>query len=157
LLRPTSRPAYAYLFGLYLGDGCLVGVHRGVFRLQLTLDASYPAIVQAACDAVRAVLPSNKVRASHRTNAIDVTCYSKLWPVLFPQHGTGKKHERDVRLVAWQQKLTTAHPRELIKGLIHSDGCRYIARPVINGWNTHTFATHSGTDPRTYCESSLRT
>jgi hypothetical protein len=116
LLRPTSRLAYAYLLGLYLGDGCLVGVHRRVFRFQLTLDARYPAIVRAACDAVRAVLPSNKVRASHRTNAIDVTCYSKLWPVLFPQHGTGKKHERDVSLVAWQRKLTTAHPRGTSQG-----------------------------------------
>src|SRR3954454_12740979 len=35
LLHERNKPAYAYLLGLYLGDGCLAYMHRGVFRLQL--------------------------------------------------------------------------------------------------------------------------
>ncbi|WP_223268270.1 hypothetical protein [Streptosporangium nondiastaticum] len=53
-----------------------------------------------------------------------VTSTSKHWPCLFPQHGSGKKHERAIALQPWQQELVDAHPWELLRGLIHSDGCR---------------------------------
>ncbi len=46
----------------------------------------------------------------------------------FPQHGPGRKHLRKIELVDWQLKLTHAHPGALIRGLIHSDGCRVINR-----------------------------
>ena len=36
--------AYAYLLGLYLGDGCLSETRRGVYRLRITLDKKYPGI-----------------------------------------------------------------------------------------------------------------
>ena len=31
--------AYAYLLGLYLGDGCISAYPRGVWKLRITLDA----------------------------------------------------------------------------------------------------------------------
>ena len=37
--------AYAYLLGLYLGDGCISAGRRGVWRLRVTLDAAYPGII----------------------------------------------------------------------------------------------------------------
>ncbi|MGZ5172505.1 MAG: hypothetical protein ACXWCY_34300, partial [Burkholderiales bacterium] len=45
-----------------------------------------------------------------------------------PQHGPGPKHRRSIELLDWQEELTTANPRALIRGLIHSDGCRVINR-----------------------------
>jgi hypothetical protein len=39
--------AYAYLLGLYLGDGCLLKTHReGVMRLNITLDSRYTEIIE---------------------------------------------------------------------------------------------------------------
>ena len=43
-------------------------------------------------------------------------------------HGPGRKHERRIELADWQLRITTAFPRELLRGLIHSDGCRTINR-----------------------------
>jgi hypothetical protein len=51
---------------------------------------------------------------------------SKHWPCLFPQHGPGRKHERKIELTAWQQDLVDADPRPLLRGLLHSDGCRVL-------------------------------
>src|SRR5687767_8220379 len=38
-------PAYTYLLGLYLGDGCISSHPRGVFRLRIVLDLRYPGII----------------------------------------------------------------------------------------------------------------
>jgi hypothetical protein len=45
-------------------------------------------------------------------------------PFAFPQHGAGRKHMRPIVLEPWQRKITRRFPRELLRGLIHSDGCR---------------------------------
>ena len=42
----------------------------------------------------------------------------------FPQYGPGRKHEREIALAEWQLNLTRRVPEALIRGLIHSDGCR---------------------------------
>jgi hypothetical protein len=125
----TERP-YAYLLGLYLGDGHLARVGRA-FDLRITLDARYPSIVREAEIAMAAVMPKNRVRTRPHTGggaAAVVGCYSTLWPRMFPQHGAGRKHTRVIRLAAWQAEITRRHPEPLVRGLIHSDGCRYIAR-----------------------------
>jgi hypothetical protein len=46
----------------------------------------------------------------------------------FPQHGPGRKHLRSIVLAEWQLELTEKHPGSLIRGLIHSDGCRVVNR-----------------------------
>jgi hypothetical protein len=43
-----TNASYAYVLGLYLGDGCLLRARRGVHRLNITLDAIYPVIVSEA-------------------------------------------------------------------------------------------------------------
>ncbi len=119
--------AYAYLLGLYLGDGCISAHPRGVYRLRITLDVRYPAIVQECEAAIRAVLPRNRVgRHLRRCNCYVVSAYSKRWPCLLPQHGAGRKHERRIELAEWQQELVDLCPGLLLRGLIHSDGCRSI-------------------------------
>ena len=54
-------PAYAYLFGLYLGDGCISEHARAVFRLRVHLDLRYPLIIEACEAAIHEVIPGPKV------------------------------------------------------------------------------------------------
>lgn len=117
-------PAYVYLLGLYLGDGCIATQPR-TYKLRLSLDASYPAIVGEAWAAIEQVVPKNKVNCVLRpSNDVEVYAHSKSWPCLFPQHGPGKKHLRRIALTEWQWGLVRRQPRLLLRGLIHSDGCR---------------------------------
>ena len=134
-LSGGAYAAYAYLLGLYLGDGDITSHARGVFRLRITLDSRYPNIILCASCAMKDVLPGNRVGVHGRTssNAIAVTCYSKSWPELLPQHGPGRKHQRTIVLHPWQRRITHSFPQELMRGLIHSDGCRFVARQRIAG------------------------
>jgi hypothetical protein len=43
----------------------------------------------------------------------------------------GRKHERKIELLSWQRDITRKHPGLLLRGLIHSDGCRILNR--VNG------------------------
>ena len=119
---------YAYLLGLYLGDGCISAGAR-TYALRLFLDAAYPGIVVEARAALEAVRPRQLAwaRLSSSSRCYVVQMYSNHWPCLFPQHGPGRKHERAIVLADWQEKLVAVHTRELIRGLIHSDGCRVVA------------------------------
>jgi hypothetical protein len=134
-LSSGAYAAYAYLLGLYLGDGDITSHARGVFRLRVTLDSRYPDIILSASCAMKDVLPGNRVGVHARTdsNATAVTCYSKSWPELLPQHGPGKKHRRTIALHPWQRHITHSFSRELVRGLIHSDGCRFVARQRVAG------------------------
>ncbi len=118
---------YVYLLGLYLGDGSIATHHRGVYKLRLSLDPAYPRIIDEAGRAVSTVLPRNKVNERwHPGDAVEVYSYSKSWPCLFPQHGPGKKHNRRIVLTEWQVRLVRGAPEFLLRGLIHSDGCRFM-------------------------------
>jgi hypothetical protein len=127
--RPPDPASYAYLLGLYLGDGC-VSPGRSGAQLGIYLDAGYPGIVDEADRAVRAVAPGCHVGRYLRreSGVVRLQAWSPTWLVAFPQHGPGKKHERPIELAGWQREITHAHPRELLRGLIHSDGCRTINR-----------------------------
>ena len=57
-----------------------------------------------------------------------VLASSPLWALAFPQHGPGRKHERPIVLERWQAEITARHPEALLRGLIHSDGCRSVNR-----------------------------
>lgn len=127
--------AYAYLLGIYLGDGHIVEHARGVYRLVVGLDSRYPKLNQEVAEAMEAVRPGQHARRTlHRVHAlVTLDMYSKSWPVLFPQHGPGRKHTRPIVLTAWQQRIVDAHHEAFLRGLIHSDGCRHINRVWRNG------------------------
>jgi hypothetical protein len=128
--RPASAGSYSYLLGLYLGDGCIVTTREGAAWLVVTLDASYPGIVDSAAAAVEACLPDTPVRCYSRGGG-SVTAVQVSHPALpfaFPQHGAGRKHLRPIELADWQLELTRRNPEALLRGLIHSDGCRTINR-----------------------------
>jgi hypothetical protein len=148
-VRPSFRPihelprsSYAYLLGLYLGDGWIVKMARGSFSLRISLDRRYPGIIAAAMEAVSAVNPAGVVRAWPRTGCFVVSAYWKHWPTVFPQHGAGPKHTRRIVLVDWQREITSTEPRALIRGLIHSDGCRFIAAQRV-GERTYRYSRYS--------------
>ncbi len=126
--RFRDLPAsYAYLLGLYLGDGCISRHPRGVYRLRICLDARYPNIVREAGQNMTVILPGSTVgETAHGPNCVEVSSFSKAWPCLLPQHGPGKKHERPIKLLDWQQTLVDEVPGLLLRGLIQSDGCRFI-------------------------------
>jgi hypothetical protein len=119
-------PAYTQLLGLYLGDGCLSGHPRDVFKLRVSLDARYPGVMEECADAIREVMPGSRVNSVNYGTWFEFYSYSKSWPCLFPQHGLGKKHERPIRLTAWQWELVRRRPDRMLRGLLHSDGCRFV-------------------------------
>jgi len=118
---------YAYVLGMYLGDGC-ISRERRVWRLRIVLDKKYPAIIDRCREAIDTLMTSQRaaVRALPK-NCVEVSMYSKHWPCLFPQHGPGKKHTRRIALEPWQQALVDQATEEFLLGLIHSDGCRVVA------------------------------
>ena len=119
--------SYVHLLGLYLGDGSISAHQRGVYRLRVFLDKKYPGIVDECADSMRATMPTSKVhRLLTPSNCYSVSAYSRSWPCLFPQHGAGSKHTRPIFLSRWQQELAERWPDQLLKGLIQSDGCRFI-------------------------------
>lgn len=121
--------AYAYLLGLYLGDGYILQMKPGVYRLDLYLSRRYPTIVEKATSAIASVRGGD-CRPAHRvrTGDVDIYAYWKHWPCVFPQHGPGRKHHRPIRLASWQQAIVRANTELFLRGLIHSDGSRVINR-----------------------------
>src|SRR5688500_4315085 len=51
-IDPDREAAYAYLLGMYLGDGCITR-HPRTHLLVVTLDAVHPEMVQRCAAAVR--------------------------------------------------------------------------------------------------------
>lgn len=126
--------AYAYLLGQYLGDGHLVTRAR-VPVLRIFACTDHPRVrdeIVDAIDMVRGTVPGC-VRASNSERMIKIQSYWMHWPCLFPQHGPGRKHERRIVLADWQDQIVTARPWALIRGLIHSDGCRAINTVIVRG------------------------
>jgi hypothetical protein len=53
----TFPPEYAYLLGMYLGDGHVVKWRKGVYRLTVAMDSAYPWIISECSHAIRALIP----------------------------------------------------------------------------------------------------
>jgi hypothetical protein len=128
---PDPAADYAYLLGLYLGDGCISasgGGSKAVWRLRIVCCDAWPGLIGECVRAMRAVRPASKVLMQQRQGCTEVSSYSKHWPCLFPQHGPGKKHGRKLELAAWQQAMVDRHPGDFARGLFHSDGYRGMNR-----------------------------
>ncbi|MFG2984402.1 helix-turn-helix domain-containing protein [Streptomyces sp. NPDC048258] len=161
--RDLDVATYAYLLGLYLGDGHIshYAKHK-VPSLMITLDDSWPGIQDEAEAAIRTVFPHNATCRVRSGGAHNIKVYFKHLACLFPQHGPGKKHDRSIVLEGWQQEIVDAHPWEFVRGLIHSDGCRTI------NWTTRMvggvkkryeypryFFTNKSDDIRKLCTDTL--
>jgi hypothetical protein len=128
--HPSHPSAYCYLLGLYLGDGCLYVSPTGFATIVITLDVSYPGIVEEAMTALRTCFPNTPVHWAPRNDGsvAAVQANHPALPFALPHHGAGPKHLRPIGLQRWQRQLTHQFPRELLRGLIHSDGCRTMNR-----------------------------
>jgi hypothetical protein len=130
----ASEAPYAYLLGQYLGDGRLV-TRTKVPVLRIYCCTDYPGITGEVVRSVDTIRGSRAgiVRSRATSRMITVQSYWNHWPCVFPQHGPGRKHERPIVLAGWQRELVDRHPWPLIRGLIHSDGCRAINRVTVRG------------------------
>lgn len=125
---PLDEPAYAYLLGLYLGDGLLTRQGKGVYLLSIACCDAWPGLITAAKGATRRVMPMSAVFSRQRIGMTEVKSTSKHWPCLFPQHGPGMKHTRKIELTEWQQVIVDRYPGDFARGLFHSDGYRGMNR-----------------------------
>jgi len=148
---------YAYLLGLYLGDGCLTAAPRGVFKLRITLDQKYPGIIREAGEAIRAMRPRGAMTIGQvrRPGCIEVNAHWKHWPCLFPQHGPGVKHRRKIELAPWQMGILEEWPGGLLRGLIHSDGYRGANKVKVRGksyaYSRYQFCNYSADIRGIFC------
>jgi hypothetical protein len=121
-----DEAAYALLLGWYLGDGHIVAARRGVYTLQISNDQKYPQLNQAIAATIRLVKPTASPCLRGGSTAIRIEARWKHWPCLFPQHGPGRKHLRKIELADWQQEIVAKYPEQLLRGLFHSDGSRFV-------------------------------
>lgn len=125
---------YAYLLGLYLGDGYLSRAATS-WTLRVALDAAYPNIVAECCEAIEAFTgrrPRPRIEA-RCMQCVRVDSTWKSWECLFPQHGPGRKHHRTIALVPGQQHILKRESPAFLRGLIHSDGWRGVNRVHVKG------------------------
>ena len=137
---------YTYLLGMYLGDGHISAYERA-WRLRVSMCLDWPGILAECRAAMQAVFPNNRVSFVHPdpSSRCGVLCvYSRMLSCLFPQHGPGPKHLRKIELAGWQQSIVRSHPRFFIRGLIHSDGCRFVNRVTIKG-KTYSYPRYNFT------------
>ena len=169
-LRVCDAPAFAlrdrsacfYLLGQYLGDGSLAEAGRGVYRLRISMTWDYPGILVETVDAISVVGGRETVGIYELEGCSEVFSNWKHWVCVFPQHGAGRKHERRIVLEPWQLPRSSEDHRELIRGPIHSDGCRFInpvKRKLANGWKRYEYVRYAFTnvsaDIRTIFTDSL--
>jgi hypothetical protein len=157
---PPPSQEYAYLLGIYLGDGCLSRTGRpGVWRLRIFNDVRYPNIIAEICAAMEAIFPAKRAHRLQRRDSacVEISMYSKHWIRLFPQHGPGRKHLRRIELADWQQEIVCDDHRPFLRGLIHSDGCRFIATERQSGRvrraPRYVFTNQSEEIKQLFCES----
>ena len=142
-LHQHQHPAYAYLLGVYLGDGYIYRMPR-TYVLRIFLHREQREIGERVKRAITTLLPAHRVgRVRHHVGAVAITCYFNHWPAVFPQHGPGRKHRRRIELEGWQREIVTRHPFQFLRGLIESDGCRH--RRVVRGrdYPAYSFKNHS--------------
>jgi hypothetical protein len=117
--------AYALLLGWYLGDGSIARARREVFTLQIANDARYTELNQEIVETIKRVKPNASPCLREVKGAMLIEARWKHWPCLFPQHGPGRRHLRKIELAEWQREIVAMYPEQLLRGLFHSDGCRF--------------------------------
>jgi hypothetical protein len=122
----TDPRSYCYLLGAHLGDGTVYHQAPGFWGLRIVNDRQYQRISEEIRAAMSASFPGGSVRTwpSFIGESDILHASHPAIPRAFPQHGPGRKHTRTIELADWQLALTRAHPGALVRGLVHSDGCR---------------------------------
>ncbi len=162
LAPPAPPPPYAYLLGLYLGDGFLTIDRRGATYLCFALDSLYEGILNECRRAITGVLPNRRshVRPQPGKRCVVIRSYGREWRCLFPQHGPGRKHHRKIELAPWQQKIVGDHAGAFLRGLIHSDGWRGLNKVTAKGrdyaYPRYQFSNRSDDIRQIFCDACDR-
>jgi len=126
-----QKQSYSYILGFYLGDGCLGHTKKSSRSktFMITNQASFLNMNKLITDSLQTIFPNKKVKHYYRKNSdcVNIMVNAISLEELFP-HGKGTKHTRKIELKEWQEEICKQYPKELIKGLIESDGCRF--KPV---------------------------
>ncbi len=137
-LHQHQAAAYAYLLGMYLGDGHIAR-HPRTFRLRIFLGKGQVRVIDDCVHAIRSLRPRRPVGCSVRGNCVTLSSYWSQWPVVFPQHGPGKKHLRKIELKGWQADIVERMSDRFVRGCLDSDGCRH--RRIVNGKNYPAYSS----------------
>jgi len=145
---------YAELLGHYLGDGCISAAPR-TERLRLALDARYRVILTEARELLIRGFPASSVGTVFADDGATATLsvYSSHLSCLFPQNGSGKKHERRIALERWQSDTVAAEPWAFRRGCIRSDGCSFINRTGPYQYLTYDFRNRSADILRLFADA----
>ena len=133
-----------------------------MFELRISCSWDYPDFLVEIADAMSIVCGGLRPTIVDRGGCSDTAMSWKHWPCVFPQHGPGRKHERPIVLEEWQRPSTRADHIEIVRGLIHSDGCRFInpvRRRLKNGIKRYEYVryvfTNASADIRAILCASL--
>jgi hypothetical protein len=107
------------------------------------LHRNQESVIARVASAIATLRPGHPVGFRHHGNVTTVNAYANAWPILFTQHGVGRKHRRPIILEPWQRHVVEQHPPEFLRGCIESDGCRH--RRIVAGRNypAYSFTNHS--------------
>jgi hypothetical protein len=153
-LDNIDRQSYAFILGVYLGDGCISKTHRqNVFKIRIFCDAKYVNILNEITKSLEIIFPNSKTLKRNHTsvNCIEIYLYSSHILKLFPQHGLGRKHERPIVLEDWQREIIDEYNVEFLKGLIYTDGSFYYS-----GKYEYCNFTNKSMDIMNLCSESMK-
>jgi hypothetical protein len=134
-LKRLPADTYAYLLGVYLGDGCLMPVGSS-WSLRIGLDEAYPGIIDSCCDAIEILRGGRRPKPRPASRGQRFVRIESMWRQRgchFPQHGPGRKHTRRIELADWQRDIIDIAPEAFLRGLIHTDGWRGVNRVHVKG------------------------
>jgi hypothetical protein len=123
-----QRQAYSYILGFYLGDGCLYNTKGRSYTMMIANQADFYEMNLEIERSISILFPNKKVTFYKKptSNCYDIKVTAINLHELFP-HGRGAKHSRKISLMDWQKGIVREFPQKCIKGLIQSDGTRYVA------------------------------
>lgn len=152
----NNKEIYNYILGLYLGDGC-ISLNKMSYKLRITQDEKYPISIVDIKNKMDLFFNKNANVCNGDGKCKILTIYDKNLPLYFPQHGAGKKHDREIILSDYQRDNIDF--LYLMKGLWMSDGSYYIASRNYEAYNF----TNKSTDIislfeecLTFCEVNYR-
>lgn len=128
-IETIDKQNLAYVIGVAIGDGNLSNPNGRATRLRVTCDNKYPNLQKRIVDALRKLLPDNKVNTIIRPrNCTDVYVFSnKLEALLGWQAVKGSKYKQRVCVPSWIKNDKNA-VISCLKGLFETDGSVYIDR-----------------------------
>ncbi|SNY50871.1 hypothetical protein [Paractinoplanes atraurantiacus] len=125
--------------------------------LTVACDLRYPGLIHEVSSAMESC-GAKTVGYQERTGCVSVRAHWTHWPCLFPQHGPGVKHGRKIELTTWQREVIDRRPERFLRGLFHSDGCRFLNTVERNGkeyaYTRYQFVNESR-DIMRLCQQSL--